>query len=468
VTRSRLWVALAVLLPILASLIARISTIDLAYHLRAGEEILTTAAIPTVDTWTFTVHGRPWVDQQWAAQVALRMVESVGGWVGLAAFRAAMIGLIFGGVALIGIRKGLDLRTSSWLALAAFGVAAPALALRPQLLGMACLVVVLLLVVDRRRHPQRLWLGPIVVAIWANLHGSFFLGPLVLGLAWLEDMHDRSPDAMRTLTVTVASVAAACLTPFGPMVWVYAAGLSTNPAVTARITEWQPTSLRDVTGIIFFTSVAVVGLLIARSERRVAWPTLAWLAAFAFIGVYAQRGVAWWPLGAAAALASSVIQPAATPRIDPPMIRRINGLIVASLIAAAAVALPWWRPIEPETGLPVGVAGPAPPGITAAVRDAASPGDHVYVPQIWGSWFEYAVPNVLVAVDSRIELFPLDVWQRFDAVSAGRGDWQTQLEDWNVGLVVTAPTDEGFSARLRAAGWLELYRDGDGAVFGRG
>ena len=192
-TLSRLWVVLAVLLPVLASLIARISTVDLAYQLRAGAEILATGRIPTVDTWTFTVQGQPWLDQQWGAQVVLRLVESVGGWVGLAVFRAVLVGVIFGGTALIAVRRGLDIRTAAVLSLIAFVVAAPALALRPQLLGMVCFVAVLLLVVDRRDHPQRLWLAPVIVAIWANLHGSFFLGPLVLGLAWLEDLHDRAP-----------------------------------------------------------------------------------------------------------------------------------------------------------------------------------------------------------------------------------------------------------------------------------
>ena len=111
-TLARLWVVLAVLLPVLASLIARISTVDLAYQLRAGAEILATGRIPTVDTWTFTVQGQPWLDQQWGAQVVLRLVESVGGWVGLAVFRAVLVGVIFGGTALIAVRRGLDIRTA--------------------------------------------------------------------------------------------------------------------------------------------------------------------------------------------------------------------------------------------------------------------------------------------------------------------------------------------------------------------
>ena len=112
----------------------------------------------------------------------------------------------------------------------------------------------------------------------------------MLGLAWLEDVHDHVPGARRLLVLAVVSVAAACVTPFGPAVWAYAIGLSTNPAVTARITEWQPTSLRSLPGIAFFVSAIAVVALIARRGRRRPWPTLAWLAVFFLIGAYAMRG----------------------------------------------------------------------------------------------------------------------------------------------------------------------------------
>jgi hypothetical protein len=153
-TLARLWAFLAVGLPVLASLIANLSAVDLAYHLRAGGMFLDTAQIPTVDTFTFTAPGAAWVNQQWGAQVVLAAVFRVAGWTGLTLLRAALIGLIFGCLFEACRRRGLDLRRAAWLTLAAFIVAAVALALRPQLLGMALLAITLLLVVDRRSHPR--------------------------------------------------------------------------------------------------------------------------------------------------------------------------------------------------------------------------------------------------------------------------------------------------------------------------
>ena len=90
-TLNRLWAFLAVGLPVLATLIAHLATVDLTYHLRAGGEIFGSGAIPSVDTWTFTASGLPWVDQQWGSQVLLAGVFQIGGWTGLVLLRAALV-----------------------------------------------------------------------------------------------------------------------------------------------------------------------------------------------------------------------------------------------------------------------------------------------------------------------------------------------------------------------------------------
>jgi hypothetical protein len=462
---ARLWLFLGIALPVLAAVIAPLSTVDLAYQLRAGVEMLAALALPTVDTWTFTAAGLPWVDQQWGAQVVFGGVHQVLGWTGLVLLRAALTGLIVGCLALIARRRGLASRTTALLVIAAFMVAAPAMGLRPQLFGMACFAVVLVLVADRRAHPGRLWAVPVVVALWANLHGSFFLGPLVLGLAWLEDVAERVASPHRTLAVALAAVLAACLTPFGPMVWVYAVGLSTNPEVTARITEWQPTDIRSVAGLLFFASAAGIVVLMARRGQIVPWPTLLWFATFAAIALYAERGIAWWPLAVVPAVAGTLIAAAPDPaRVEPGTMRRLNAIVAGALIFVAVALLPIWKPVDPRTGAPGGLLTDAPPALTAALRDAVAPGDHVFNPQPWGSWFEFAVPDALVAIDSRIELFPPEVWDDYEAIVAGLDGWQDRLSQWDVDLVVVNPDHAALRDRLLAARWETLAEDADGAL----
>ncbi len=266
------------------------------------------------------------------------------------------------------------------------------------------------------------------------------------------------------------SAIAACVTPFGPLVWVYAVALSTNPEVTARITEWQPTSLRDPIGIVFFASVAAVGVLIARRGRAVAWPTLLWLGVFFIIGVYAQRGRR---LVAARgrrrhrrhdrppALGAQGV--AARARL----MRRLNAVVAGVLVVAMVALLPAWRAVDPGTGAPAGTLTDAPSGITAALRDTSGPDDRLLNPQRWGSWFEYALPSLPVAIDSRIEFFPPEVWRRYTGVLAGADGWSAQLDEWGVTIVVVEAGDEAFRDRSDGRRLERHLRGRDGVVLER-
>jgi hypothetical protein len=465
---SRLWLFLAVSLPVLATLIGSLATVDLTYLIRAGDGIIDTGLIPSVDTWTFTAAGLPWVNQQWGAEVVLAAVFRLGGWTGLVLLRAVLVAIIFGCIYAIARRRGLPVRTAALLTLITFAIAAVALGLRAQAFGMAFFAVLLLLVSERRAHPRLLWVVPPLVLVWANVHGSFFLAPLVLGLAWLEDLNDHVDHPHRTLLVAVVSAVAACVTPFGPSVWIYAAGLTTNSQVTNDIAEWQATSIRTIPGLLFFASVFGVAVVIARRGRATPWPTLAWLAVFFLIGVYAARGIAWWPLAAAVAVAGLLADPERVPERPEPetprLFRRLNAAIVVVFILVGIVLLPVWRPVDPRTGAPEGLLLYAPPGITAKLREVARPADRVFNPQEWGSWFEFTLPDLPVAMDSRIEFYPPEVWRDYSGVLAGSDGWEARIASWAPTIAVMTKRDQAVADRFVKLGWRSVYSDADGSI----
>lgn len=473
--RSRLWAYLAVALPVLAALLASLQSVDLAYHLRAGGLILDTGRIPATDSFTFTVAGQPWRNQQWGAEAVLALVFRSFGWTGLVLLRALLVGALFG-LVFDACRRSTSTRTAALLTLAAFGLAAVTLALRPQLFGMVLFALTIWLVTRRADRPAWLWLAVPVAALWANVHGSFFLGPLALALAGLEDALAPAtrPTARRTFAVAVAAALATLVNPFGPDVWRYAAGIATNPLVTERISEWQPTMPFTAEGAAFYASIIAITVLVAiraRGRGRVDLGAVLWLVPFAAIGARAVRGLAWWPIVAATTAARLIGRPGEAARIedrpDPPLLRRLN-VVVATAVALVCVALlPAWRPTERGLDAPAGVVATAPPGITQALRTLVTPDDRLFAPQPWASWFEFAIPAAPVFVDSRIELFPAEVWDDYETIVAGGPDSTEALERWGVTVVVTAtpgsrtPLDD----RLAADGWDEVFRDRDGAVW---
>ncbi len=500
ISLPQLWLGLAVLLPGLASLLSVLSTVDLAYGLRAGGEILDGAGIPRTDTYTFTVAGQPWLDQQWGAQVFFAAWWRALGWSGLVLLRAVLISAAWACL-VVAIRQrapGLGARTVAALALLAFMVTAPAMALRPQLVGILLFCLVLALLAGRHRHPRLAWAVPLVVLAWANVHGSFVLGPALAGLGWLEDVRlgglgrglagrsarsgGRPFDlALGGLALAVVTGLATLVTPFGPGALAYALTLSSNRELAARISEWQPPSPADPTGLLFFGSVVLVAVIVVLRRGVVRWPTVAGLALFAALGLIAARGVAWWPAAAVTMVAPLV--PWAAPYSPFRRAPRVNALNTLILVLLVVVLIPLLRvgaPADPKLGMgaPAGLLGQAPAAVTGVLREWMHSGEDLqmrsmawtpqaWAPQTWGSWLELAVPDLPVAVDSRIELFPADLWADYDTVADARPGWQAILERREATLLVVAGTQEALLAAARSdAGWREIPGgDATGTVF---
>ena len=179
-----------------------------------------------------------------------------------------------------------------------------------------------------------------------------------------------------------------------------------------------------------------------------------------------MRGVAWWPLGAVAAIAGVLVtgpveDPARPEPQGSPLMRRLNLVVAGAIVLAGVALLPVWRPIEPGLDAPAGVVGNAPPGITAALRATAGPDDRLFNPQPWGSWFEFALPDLPVAIDSRIELFPAATWDTYENIVAGGEGWAAQLDDWGVTMIVVGAKETAMADRLTAAGWrIDLHGRG--------
>jgi hypothetical protein len=484
-----LWACLAVLLPVLGALLASISTVDLAYHVRAGAIVLDTRSLPSPDPFTFTAAGLAWLDQQWGAQTAFAVIYRLGGWALLAVARAALVGLV-AWLVYRGCRSaGAGIRVAAWLTLAGFGVGLVALGMRPQLLGMVLFAATLAVLAGRGAHPRLIWAIPFLVLVWANVHGSFFLGPAAVLIAGLEDVVARRPEARRTLLVAVASVGATLINPYGLGVWGYAAGIAADPTIRRLITEWQPTSPLSFAGVMFYGSIVGSVALLAVAVRRGAagsgassrfvrrtWPTLIWLVGLAAIGGFAERGVAWWSIGAPIALAG-LLRVAATDRADAPAPDRpsrepvrslVPTVIVGAMLVGVVVLLPVWRSGAALYG-PAGLLTDAPPGITAAVLAVARPDDRIWNAQRWGSWLEFAVPATPIAVDSRIELIPADAWTDHLALSAGASDWAGILDRRGVTMVVASASEQQalIHALGTSAAWHAVFTDRDGVVFVR-
>jgi hypothetical protein len=472
ISRGALLVLLAVLLPAAASLLAVVHTADIAYHLRSGAWMLEAGTVLDEDLFTFTVLGEPWLNQQWAASVVFAAVYDSVGWIGLMLLRAALVGVAFGLVYAACRGVGTNRLVASVVTLGAFVVAATNLAIRSQLFATAFFAAVVAILAWRRRYPWLLLLIPLLMVAWGNTHGSFIVGWAALGVAFLEDLVARRRLAALTLVVLLFSVGATLLNPWGLEMWAYVTDLSSNPVITAIVTEWQAPSIKDVTGLLFFASVALVAALLLVRGRVISWLQVLWLGGLILLSLMAARNVVWWAIGAAPVVAILVDglvvrrRRVGDPALDEP--RGVGYTFIAGLVLLLAlVAVPFYRPSDSLYG-PEGVVRYAPEGLTEALAADVGPGDRLYATHHWSSWFEFAVPEALVMVDIRIELFDEDIWRDFLDVGSGRADWSEILDRWDVRFAAIDARNEDLLPFISAdPDWELLHEDDEGALFRR-
>lgn len=472
ITRGTLFMLLAVFLPAVASLLAPVLTGDISYQVATGQLMLERGQIVDSDPFTFTVFGEAWINQQWGASLVFALVYDAAGWLGLLLMRALLIGTAFGLVFWTCRAYDANRIVASLVTMAAFVVAATNLALRSQMFGVVSFAAVVALLAWRHRHPRLLWLIPLIMVLWANTHGSFFMGWLAIGLAVLEDLVARRRLALATISVGLLSVLATLVHPWGLEMWRYVVELSFNPLISALVTEWQAPTLRTPTGIFFFLSLTVMLILLLVRGRVLSWLQLAWLGGLALLSLMAVRNVVWWAIGSApyAALLVGGLElrgrRLGDPRLDAPRGMGYTAIAGAAVVLAL-VALPIWRPIDPVYG-PEGVVRYAPRGVTEALAVEAEPGERLFAEQKWGSWFEQTLPGVPVMVDTRIELFDAEVWGDYLYVLGGRADWAEILDHWDVSWVAILAGNEQLRPLLDADPRWELrFADEEGAVYRR-
>lgn len=447
------WAFLAVLLPVAVVMRDRMHVVDLAYQIRAGQEFLATGTIADTETWTFTVAGTPWLNQQWGAEAILALLYR-GGWGVLALSRGILVGMTMAFIFLACRGRGARVRDASLLTVAGFFVAQATFAMRAQMLAVPLFAVALWVWSTRGTHPRRAWLIPLATVFVANLHGSVVLLPLVAGLIVVEDLIARSRGLRRDAGVFLVTLLATGLSPFGPGIWRYAIELSTDAIIREIIQEWAPVTTANLSGWLMMASVLPIIGLFARRRVPVPWSDLVWLGVFFLLAMTAIRGVLWWGLVAPVVVAGLIAAPDAEGRREPSTVAR---LMIAVLFGLVIVALPVWRE-------DVALLDHAPAGVAAAVASLED-GAKVLAPQHWGSWLEIAVPGARPFVDSRIELFPREVWEDYSQVAFAGSRWRDTLKRWQPDVIVTK-ADWPIVPELRAEpGWRVLFEDDEAVVF---
>jgi hypothetical protein len=336
---------LALLVAAIALCLNRDLNGDLYLLLFSGRYIAHHGPVGT-DPFPTIEHGHAWLNQQWLSEVGFYGAERVIGTTGITVLYALGIGLPLA-LVLAAIRRKGTVRILVVAALYLPGILA---IIHPRAAGFTLLLFAALVVLvisglrldpeARARAAPPLWMLaaiPLLFALWANLHGGFIAGLLLIGAVttglWIDGRRGQVgvPGAQIAILAgagVLAAVAATFATPLGVDIWSYVLSFR-NPALKLASTEWEPAthSAPAVAFVVIAAAVALWTWWRAPRPRRV-MPVLV-AAGFVLFAVTSMRNLIFVAPALAFQIACSLPDRAAAPS------RAVVGL--AGSAAAAAV-----------------------------------------------------------------------------------------------------------------------------------
>jgi hypothetical protein len=314
---------------------------DFWWQLKTGQYILQHHALPSPDPFSYTADsGAPAypgetitrqfnLTHEWLAQVLWYAVYAAGGFPALVLLKALLLAALCGITGILAARRSGSFYAGVGAAFAAGAVAVWFASDRPALLTFL-FVGVFLLILETRRG---LWLLPVLSLIWANCHGGFFLGGIVLGAYVAESvyLHWRKRPAPGERRLWAAALVSAVVSFANPNDWqiFHVLLLYRQSHLTQMLIEWKPPSLWGppyMFDLLLYGAAAVL-LLSWRKVRLSDW-TLA--LAFGAASLMAFRNVMLFALLAPVLIAAYF-----------PVKRRLplfTGYAVLGLLAAGLIA----------------------------------------------------------------------------------------------------------------------------------
>jgi hypothetical protein len=453
-----LGLALAVSLLVAATLARRLST-DVFWTLAAGQWILTHHTLFGPDAFTYTEPHRRWIADEWGSEVLLASLSKLfGSW----AFNVFAIAT--GALSLLATRtytRALGARggrVAIMMVLLAFGIAPVITQDRALSLSLIWLPLELVILTKGRANRRLLLWLPLLFVAWVNTHGSILLGLLVLGveLAWslvpaarvvALGGDGRSSHPRPLALVLLASLVAACISPYGPELLRYDLGVTTDSQIGQYISEWQSPDFHSFEMVVFY-GIPLVVLVLALRRRRFMVLEVTLTTLFFMAALHSGRFVVYLFVAACGLAASRPGRPVWGPRA-----RRVAGALGVALMVAV-VATPSVPAGSVTTDTPV-----------AAYSYLASRPGRIFTQQAWAS---YGILRHRASFfDGRADYFSGPVFADYIAVIGVAGDPDTVLSRYHVAYVVWPPGTPLATFLAHDPTWHVVDRTGPAEVFAR-
>lgn len=412
---------------------------DLWGRMAAGRLTIAEGRVPREDVFAYVPTKPAWIDHEWLSGVVFHEVHRAFGGAGLLILRA-LLGVASVALLLLAAR-GASPWTSAFLSLAVWPMLAQGFnsVMRAQAFTFLFFALTLFVLERGKGH---LALLPLAV-LWANLHGGFVVGPLLL-LAY------------GFYRLAAGALAASLLNPYGLEYWRYLSEALFMPR--PEIVEWRPADLTGIGDLHVQGAVLLVALLLWARRPRAAHVVA--LSGGALATILHIRF---------APLLGMVMLVTLGGSFEAPFEKRRHAFAIGAMTLALSLAAFGGGAAWPHRDFSLQLRVPQNRYPVAAVDLLKGERGNLAVFFNWGEYALYHLhPRVRVSIDGRYEtVYPEDVVEANWAFTRGDPGSEGFLDAYPADFALY-PRDTGAARRLAAdSRWNLWYEDRSSALFRR-
>lgn len=282
----------------------------IGWHIRNGQQILRTRAIPHVDAFSATMGGQPWFAWEWLYDLLIAVVHACTGLNGVVFLTAFIIALTFVLALHFALRSGASLPVAILLLALSLGASSIHFLTRPHVLSwLFCVIWFSILdggsAKGMAELGNRLYWLPLIMLFWANVHGGFLLGLILCGLYLVAgafqyvqaddaSLREQAGKRLRVLSaMTGLSFFASLVNPYGGSLYLHIYRYLGDRFLMDHIDEFESPNFHGVGQKCFglLLLITLVGLAANRAKMKI--KTAHWLVILfaAYSGLYSSRNL---------------------------------------------------------------------------------------------------------------------------------------------------------------------------------
>src|SRR4030043_2383878 len=455
---------------------------DTGYHIRAGEYIIGNLKVPDHDIFSHISPPVKWTAHEWLSEVIFALIHRVSGLTGIVAAASILIASIYALLFKFLRSSGVNIIVAALVVALATGTSTIHWLARPHIFSLL-LTLIWYMILDTYQSKKRnyLYLLPLLMVLWVNLHGGFIAGFMLLAVyitgnllkAFFvkEDRHEASQRTKMLIIISFFCLLASLLNPQGYKILLFPFELTANKFIMDNVNEWLSPNFH--TDLRYEYMLLLMILMFGISKLKLNAIETLLVILFTHMSLFSARYIPLYAI---------ILSPIIARRIDPLILTlsdrklinrflsiadratltdsKTKGYLWSLLAVAALIITLFMGKIEysfDKKKLPVdAVQFMKKEKITGNMFNNDEFGDYI----IYAAWPEYKV-----FFDGRSDMYGVKRMKEYIKVVRIEQGWDVVLKKYNINWIIYGANSALSQFLLERNDWKLIYADKVASIF---